>query len=64
MMFFRRVLLTLALVIWLMPAASALAAAVNQPPMRIALTAYSSSNWQIFAAVKRGFFSGRTSMSK
>ena len=36
------------------PAASwAGAAPIN---VRIALTAYSSSNWQIFAAVKRGFF--------
>ena len=32
------------------------AVAATPANMRIALTAYSSSNWQIFAAVKRGFF--------
>ena len=36
--------------------APALSAAANPANVRIALTAYSSSNWQIFAAVKRGFF--------
>ena len=51
-----RALLALTVLSFLFPNASALAAAAGQPPMRIALTAYSSSNWQIFAAVKRGFF--------
>ena len=36
--------------------APALGASANPANVRIALTAYSSSNWQIFAAVKRGFF--------
>jgi ABC-type nitrate/sulfonate/bicarbonate transport system substrate-binding protein len=48
--------LTLLLLSLFLPTASAFGAAANPPPMRIALTAYSSSNWQIFAAVKRGFF--------
>ena len=47
-----RVLTLLALVC--SPGSSWAAAAPSN--VRIALTAYSSSNWQIFAAVKRGFF--------
>jgi ABC-type nitrate/sulfonate/bicarbonate transport system substrate-binding protein len=47
-------LLALLIVVFLAPAG--MAAAPNPANVRIALTAYSSSNWQIFAAVKRGFF--------
>jgi ABC-type nitrate/sulfonate/bicarbonate transport system substrate-binding protein len=48
--------LLLALLIVAFLAMPGRAAAANPANMRIALTAYSSSNWQIFAAVKRGFF--------
>jgi NitT/TauT family transport system substrate-binding protein len=48
--------LLLALLIVVSLATSGMAAAPNPANVRIALTAYSSSNWQIFAAVKRGFF--------
>ena len=47
-------LLALLIVVFLAP--PGMAAAPNPANVRIALTAYSSSNWQIFAAVKRGFF--------
>jgi NitT/TauT family transport system substrate-binding protein len=47
-------LLALLIVVFLVP--PGMAAAPNPANVRIALTAYSSSNWQIFAAVKRGFF--------
>jgi NitT/TauT family transport system substrate-binding protein len=47
-------LLALLIVVFLAPAG--IAAAPNPANVRIALTAYSSSNWQIFAAVKRGYF--------
>jgi NitT/TauT family transport system substrate-binding protein len=46
--------LALLIVVFLAP--PGMAAAPNPANVRIALTAYSSSNWQIFAAVKRGFF--------
>jgi ABC-type nitrate/sulfonate/bicarbonate transport system substrate-binding protein len=47
-----------AVLAWLAVVSSSepLQAATAPPNVRIALTAYSSSNWQIFAAVKRGFF--------
>jgi NitT/TauT family transport system substrate-binding protein len=48
--------LLLALLIVVSLATPGMAAAPNPANVRIALTAYSSSNWQIFAAVKRGFF--------
>ena len=48
--------LLLALLIVVFSAPAGMAAAPNPANVRIALTAYSSSNWQIFAAVKRGFF--------
>ena len=48
--------LLLALLIVFFLAPTGMAAAPNPANVRIALTAYSSSNWQIFAAVKRGFF--------
>ena len=48
--------LGLALLGALVSTPSAGAAAAAPANVRIALTAYSSSNWQIFAAVKRGFF--------
>jgi NitT/TauT family transport system substrate-binding protein len=47
-------LLALLIVVFLAP--PGMTAAPNPANVRIALTAYSSSNWQIFAAVKRGFF--------
>jgi NitT/TauT family transport system substrate-binding protein len=46
----------LALLIVFFLATPGMAASPNPANVRIALTAYSSSNWQIFAAVKRGFF--------
>ena len=52
----RTVGLLLALLIVVFSAPTGMAAAPNPANVRIALTAYSSSNWQIFAAVKRGFF--------
>ena len=48
--------LLLALLIVFFFAPAGIAAAPSPANVRIALTAYSSSNWQIFAAVKRGFF--------
>jgi ABC-type nitrate/sulfonate/bicarbonate transport system substrate-binding protein len=48
--------LLLALLIVCFFALPGMAASPNPANVRIALTAYSSSNWQIFAAVKRGFF--------
>jgi len=49
-------LLSLAVVSLFFLARPGMTAAPGPANVRIALTAYSSSNWQIFAAVKRGFF--------
>lgn len=53
---FRSVALSLTFLGIVCSTSAAMAAAAGTTNVRIALTAYSSSNWQIFAAVKRGFF--------